>query len=79
MDASNARLRIDYQGGGLSIGRLGYSIAAGIRPATVEESARYIDDWRRKISADPKLVVHAAGAGQRAADRILGTRAAEPG
>lgn len=50
--------------------------AAGISPATIEQSAAYIAGWRKKLSTDPKLVVHAAGAGQRAADWILGERPA---
>jgi hypothetical protein len=45
---------------------------AGISPATIEQSAAYIDGWRRKLRDDKKLVVQAAGAGQRAADHILG-------
>ncbi|MCA9283082.1 MAG: hypothetical protein H6812_06135 [Phycisphaeraceae bacterium] len=48
--------------------------AAGISPNTIEQSAAYIDGWRKKLSGDAKLVVHAAGAGQRAADSIKGTR-----
>lgn len=47
------------------------AVGAGISPATVEQSAAYIDGWRKKLGSDPKLVVHAAGAGQRAADWIL--------
>lgn len=46
--------------------------AAGISQATIGQSAAYIDGWRKKLSTDPKLVVHAAGAAQRAADWILG-------
>lgn len=49
--------------------------AAGISPATIEQSAAYIDGWNKKLRSDPKLVVHAAGAGQRAADWIMGQRA----
>ena len=45
---------------------------AGISPATIEQSAAYIDGWRKKLRDDKKLVVSAAGAGQRAADHILG-------
>lgn len=48
--------------------------AAGISPATIEQSAAYIAGWRKKLSTDPKLVVHAAGAGQKAADWIMGER-----
>lgn len=35
-------------------------------------SAAYIDHWRQNITADPKLLVHAAARAQRAADYILG-------
>lgn len=49
--------------------------AAGIGPATIEQSAAYIDGWRKRLSDDKKLGVQAAGAGQRAADWILGARA----
>ena len=45
---------------------------AGIGPPTIEQSAAYIDGWRKKLSDDPKLVVHASGGAQRAADHILG-------
>ncbi|MCC7389416.1 MAG: DUF1738 domain-containing protein [Phycisphaerales bacterium] len=49
--------------------------AAGISPETVDQSAAYIDGWRKQLTSDKKLVVHAAGAGQRAAEWILGERA----
>ena len=48
--------------------------AAGISPDTIEQSAAYIDGWRKKLSGDAKLVVHAAGAGHRCADWIMGKR-----
>jgi len=41
---------------------------------TLSNSASYIDGWRRKLDADPRLVVTAAGAAQKAADYILGRR-----
>ena len=44
--------------------------AAGISPTTIDQSASYIDGWRKKLKSDKKLVVSAAGAGQRAADWI---------
>lgn len=47
--------------------------AAGIGQETVEQSAAYIEGWRKKLAGDEKLVVHAAGAGQKAADWILGS------
>ncbi|TWU00469.1 DNA primase TraC [Botrimarina colliarenosi] len=45
---------------------------AGISPPTIEQSAAYLDGWRRSLKADKKLVIAAAGQGQRAADHILG-------
>lgn len=48
--------------------------ASGISQATIEQSAAYIDGWRKKLSTETKLVVHAAGAAQRAADWVLGQR-----
>jgi antirestriction protein ArdC len=48
--------------------------AAGISPPTIEQSAAYIDGWRKKLKDDKKLVVQAAGQGQRAADHIRGVR-----
>lgn len=51
---------------------------AGISPATIENSASYIAGWTKGIKGDKKLVVAAAGAAQRAMDRILGTTFAEP-
>lgn len=48
--------------------------AAGISPATIEQSAAYIDGWRKRLKDDRKLVIMAAGAGQRASDWILGQR-----
>lgn len=46
---------------------------AGIENHTLDNSAAYIDHWKKQFSADPKLVVKLAGKGQRAADCILGT------
>lgn len=45
---------------------------AGISPPTIEQSAAYIDGWRKQLRGDKQLVVKAAGLGQRAADHILG-------
>lgn len=45
---------------------------AGISPATLDNSAAYIESWRKVLKADNTLVVHAASAGQKAADYILG-------
>jgi antirestriction protein ArdC len=46
--------------------------AAGISPPTIEQSAAYLEGWRKSLRADKKLVIAAAGQGQRAADHILG-------
>ena len=54
------------------------SAAAGISPPTIEQSAAYIDGWRKKLSGDKKLIVKAAGQGQRAADHILGVTFDQP-
>lgn len=48
--------------------------SAGISPPTIEQSAAYIDGWKKRLKADRKVVVMAAGAGQRACDWILGVR-----
>ena len=45
---------------------------SGISPATLDNSAAYIESWRRVLRADSKLVVQAASAGQKAADCVLG-------
>ena len=50
--------------------------AAGISEPTIEQSAAYIDGWRRALSSDAKLIVQAAGAAQKAADWIIGVRPA---
>lgn len=52
--------------------------ASGISPPTIEQSAAYIDGWRKKLKDERRLVVQAAGQGQRAADHILGVSFAEP-
>ena len=44
---------------------------AGIQ-GTLDNSAAYIDGWRRALKADNRMVVSAASQGQRAADFILG-------
>lgn len=46
----------------------------GIAPATVENSASYIDGWIKTLKGDKRLAVVAAGAAQRAADWIKGER-----
>lgn len=47
---------------------------AGISAATAENSAAYLQGWLKRLCGDKRLVVHAAGAAQRAADWILGRR-----
>jgi antirestriction protein ArdC len=47
---------------------------AGIEQVTLENSAAYIDGWRKVIGDDPKLVVHAAAQAQKASDFVLGRR-----
>lgn len=43
----------------------------GILDDVIENSAAYIEGWRRKLSNDPKLIVKAAGKAQKACDYIL--------
>ncbi len=43
----------------------------GIENKTIQNSASYIDGWRRQISNDIKLVVRAANQAQKAVDYIL--------
>lgn len=47
---------------------------AGINPAVVQNQAAYISGWLGRLKQDSKLIVHAAAAGQRAADWIRGQR-----
>ena len=46
--------------------------AAGISVSTIEQSASYIEHWKKKLRGDKRLVVSSAGAAQKAADWILG-------
>lgn len=46
---------------------------AGISEETIEPAASYIDNWRKKLKGDNRLIVSAAGAAQKATDLILGT------
>ena len=46
--------------------------AAQIDNTTIKNSASYIANWKKAIKADSKLVLQAAGLGQKAADYILG-------
>lgn len=50
------------------------SAVAGIHQRTVPASAAYLEHWMRVLRGDPKLIISAGGAAQRAADRILGTK-----
>ena len=43
----------------------------GISPATIENSAAYIQSWLKALKNDNKLVVYAAAQAQKAADYIL--------
>jgi antirestriction protein ArdC len=44
----------------------------GVLPGSVDNSAAYIDGWRKALKDDPKAVVWAASQAQKAADLILG-------
>jgi len=44
----------------------------GIDPATLENQAAYLQGWIKALKGDKRLVVHAGGQAQRAADLILG-------
>lgn len=46
--------------------------AAGISPPTIEQSAAYLEGWLKRLKADKRLIIQAAGQGQRAADWIRG-------
>jgi antirestriction protein ArdC len=47
---------------------------AGIKPAVIENQAAYLQGWLRQLKQDRKLIIAAAGAGQKAADWIRGMR-----
>jgi antirestriction protein ArdC len=47
----------------------------GIEPATIQNSASYLQSWIRVLKGDVKLIVQAASAAQKAADFILGKSA----
>jgi len=44
----------------------------GIEDKTLDNSAAYIDSWRKRISEDPRLVVTAGAQAQKASDYIQG-------
>jgi antirestriction protein ArdC len=52
---------------------------ASITPATLANSAAYLDGWIHTLKQDKKLIVSSAGAAQRAADWILGERYEQDG
>ena len=45
---------------------------AGIYASRLEQSTAYIASWLRALHDDRRMVIAAAGQGQRAADHILG-------
>lgn len=47
---------------------------AGIDSQTIDNSAAYLDNWRKAIKADVKLIVVAAAQAQKAADMIAGVK-----
>jgi len=47
--------------------------AGGISPRTIDNQAAYLAGWRKKLKADPKMVIYAAQRAQKAAEYILGT------
>lgn len=50
---------------------------AGIAPATIENSAAYLQAWRDRIKAEPRIVLLAVQQAQKAADHIRGRKAPE--
>ena len=52
--------------------------SAGIAPAVLETSAEYIAGWLAAVRADRRLLIHAAGQAQRAADYLLGITSSYP-
>lgn len=44
----------------------------GISPPTIEQSASYIENWRKQIAGDTRMVVTAAAAAQKSTDWVLG-------
>jgi antirestriction protein ArdC len=49
--------------------------SCGIGPQTIEQSASYIDNWRKVLQGDKRLVIQAAAAAQKSADWILNVKA----
>ncbi len=50
---------------------------SGILPATIENSAAYLQSWSAKFKEDKKMVICAAASAQKAADLILGRQLEE--
>jgi antirestriction protein ArdC len=60
------------------IAELGASMLCGITgisPATLQNSASYLQSWITRLKGDSKLILSAASAAQKAADYIRGTQA----
>jgi antirestriction protein ArdC len=49
----------------------------GIAPATLENSASYLQAWIDRLKSDSRLIVSAASAAQKAANYIRGIRSDE--
>ncbi len=49
----------------------------GIENRTIDNSAAYIANWLKMLSADRKLIIHAAAQAQRACDYVLGRPCAD--
>lgn len=50
---------------------------SGIENAVIENAAAYIQGWKSRITSDPKFIVQAANAAQKAADFILNKKKEE--
>ena len=46
----------------------------GIEPATIDQTAAYLQGWLKQLKQDKKLVVQSASAAQRAAEWVRGQR-----
>jgi len=51
---------------------------AGIAETTLDNSAAYLGGWIQRLKSEPRLIISAAAAAQKAADYILGVKPAEP-
>lgn len=62
------------------IGSAMIAAAIGIgTDAQLDQSAAYVDGWRKALRDDPKAIVYAAGRAQKAADLVLGETGEEEG